>query len=145
MSQPTNTTQAAAQAAVSAALSGSGGKSGASDAVGAAMGATPYGAYAQAAGAALQGLGQLAGGGGPVGGANVSTPNFNNGPTAIISFGSGSVNSTANPTNTQTPSTGTGQASPIASAIGGVSSAFQYALLALGAVLIYKVAKRKAV
>lgn len=138
--QPINNQSVAAAAQVYAASQGK-------DTVGSAIGSTvaqanPYYQYAQLGVQGLQALGTLGGGGGPNGGGSVSTPNFNNGPTAIISFGSGSVNSSANPTNTQSatqPSTTGGNA--LAGIFSGISGTVALVIGGIAALIILKKAK----
>lgn len=133
--QAVNTASVAAGQAVSSAISGQ-------DAVGAAVGAVnPIGGYIQAGAAALTALNGLAQNG-PTGAPNVSTPNFNNAPTAIVNFGSGGVNSSANPTNTQSATTPGNSGSALSGLFGGIGSTFQYLLLGLGALIVIKQIKK---
>ena len=108
------------------------------DAVGSALGnaamnATPTGAYIQAGAAALQALSSMSQNA-PTASSNVSTPNFNNAPTAIVNFGSGGVNSSANPTNTQRPSTETAASS----SDNGFSGLFKYMIFGIVGLIAVK-------
>lgn len=118
--QAVNTASIAAGQAVSSAISGQ-------DVVGGAMAAVnPTMGYVQAGAAALQALGTLSQNT-PTASTNVSTPNFNNAPTAIVNFGSGGVNSTASPVNTQNPSATS--AAQTGGGLSGISDTFKYIII----------------
>jgi len=136
---PLNSSPIAASAAVQSAISGGSAVSNALSA------ASPIGGYLQAGAAALQAINGLANGGGPTGAPNVSTPNFNNGPTSIVSFGSGSINASANPVNTQSATTPTsGSNSPLSGIFGGLSNGVQYIVIGIVAIVAIKVFKKAA-